>query len=178
MGVWNSKEVIFDLSLVLRWILLVRLMDCCREAAGHCLNQRWPSSMTPYVVIKPQWVNGNWILNDRILYLSKESNTVRTWYMQFYFLFHFMQLKRLSQARRLRKHRHPIFETASYPTWNIHYYIPIFLSRDSLSRFVHDMMFTRCAISSLSLALHFDATISQYQVPYYGFSCLEKWRIL
>ena len=50
----------------LRWMLhapiddkstLVKVMAYCRQATSHCLTQCWPSCMTPYGVIWPQWVN-------------------------------------------------------------------------------------------------------------------------
>ena len=37
---------------------LVQVMAWCRQATSHYLNQCWPSSMSPYGVTRPQWVNG------------------------------------------------------------------------------------------------------------------------
>ena len=36
---------------------LVQVMAWCRQATSHYLNQCWPSSMSPYGVTRPQWVN-------------------------------------------------------------------------------------------------------------------------
>ena len=36
---------------------LVQVMAWCRQATNHYLCQRWPRSLPPYVVIRPQWVN-------------------------------------------------------------------------------------------------------------------------
>ena len=36
---------------------LVQVMAWCRQATSHYLSQCWPSSMSPYGVTRPQWVN-------------------------------------------------------------------------------------------------------------------------
>ena len=36
---------------------LVQVMASCRQATSHYLSQCWPSSMTPYGITRPQWVN-------------------------------------------------------------------------------------------------------------------------
>ena len=36
---------------------LVQVMAWCSRAASHYLSQCWPSSMLPYGVTRPQWVN-------------------------------------------------------------------------------------------------------------------------
>ena len=36
---------------------LVQVMAWCRQATSHYLSQCWPSSISPYSVIRPQWVN-------------------------------------------------------------------------------------------------------------------------
>ena len=36
---------------------LVQVMDWCRQATSHYLSQRWPRSMLPYGITRPQWVN-------------------------------------------------------------------------------------------------------------------------
>ena len=36
---------------------LVQVMTWCRQATSHYLSQCWPSSMSPYDVTRPQWVN-------------------------------------------------------------------------------------------------------------------------
>ena len=38
---------------------LVQVMAWCRQATSHYLSQCWPSSMSPYGVTRPQWVNFN-----------------------------------------------------------------------------------------------------------------------
>ena len=73
----NLKEIIFMLILVingrgisceiaLRWIsldfiddqsTLVQVMAWCRQATSHYLSQCGPRSLSPYGVIRPQWVN-------------------------------------------------------------------------------------------------------------------------
>ena len=73
----HFKTAIFNLVLLigiftssndnaLRWMpwdltddksTLVRVMAWCRQATNHYLSQCWPSSMSPYVVTRPQWVN-------------------------------------------------------------------------------------------------------------------------
>ena len=36
---------------------LVQVMAWCRQATSHYLSQCWPRSLSPYDVIRPQWVN-------------------------------------------------------------------------------------------------------------------------
>ena len=44
---------------------LVQLMAWCRQATSHYLSLCWPRSMSPYGVIRPQWVNGvMWLYNS------------------------------------------------------------------------------------------------------------------
>ena len=38
----------------------VQVMAWCRQATSHYLSQCWPSSMSPYGVTRPQWVNTLW----------------------------------------------------------------------------------------------------------------------
>ena len=73
----DSKNVIFNLVLLigffrsshdnaLQWMphdftddkwTLVQVMACCRQATNHYLSQCWLSSLSPYGVARPQWVN-------------------------------------------------------------------------------------------------------------------------
>ena len=73
----DFKTAIFNLVLLigiftssndnaLRWMpwdltddksTLVQVMAWCRQATSHYLSQCWPSSMSPYGVTRPQWVN-------------------------------------------------------------------------------------------------------------------------
>ena len=73
----NFRKVIFQLMLVidgwsisckivLKWMpmdltdgksTLVQVMAWCRQATSHYLSQCWPRSLSPYEVIRPQWVN-------------------------------------------------------------------------------------------------------------------------
>ena len=52
-------------EIVLRWTsldfsddksTLVPVMDWCRQATSHNLNQYWPRSLPPYGFTRPQWV--------------------------------------------------------------------------------------------------------------------------
>ena len=74
---FNFRWVIFKLTLVnrgwgisneiaLRWMpldltddkpILVQVMAWCHQATSHYMNQCWPSSMSPYGITRPQWVN-------------------------------------------------------------------------------------------------------------------------
>ena len=49
--IWRSLDFTNDQST------LVQVMDWCRQATSHYLNQCWPRSPTPYGVTMPQWVN-------------------------------------------------------------------------------------------------------------------------
>ena len=73
---WNFRHVIFKKILVidvwdisceiaLIWMTLdltddqstlVQVMAWCRQAISHYLSQCWPRSLSPYGVIRPQWV--------------------------------------------------------------------------------------------------------------------------
>ena len=73
----NFRKVIFQLILVidgwcisckivLKWTpmdltdgksTLVQVMAWCRQATSHYLSQCWPRSLSPYGIIRPQWVN-------------------------------------------------------------------------------------------------------------------------
>ena len=69
--VWNFRHIIFKQILVideiaLTWKLqdltddkstLVQVMARCRQATSHYLSQCWPSSLSPYGITRPQWVN-------------------------------------------------------------------------------------------------------------------------
>ena len=48
---WMPWDLTYDNST------LVQVMAWCRQATSHYLSQCWPSSMSPYGVTKPQWVN-------------------------------------------------------------------------------------------------------------------------
>ena len=61
MGIFTSSK-----DNALRWMpwdlnddksTLVQVMAWCRQATSHYLSQCWPSSMSPYGVTRPQWVN-------------------------------------------------------------------------------------------------------------------------
>ena len=72
----NFRKVIFKLILVidvwgisceivLTWMpqdltddksSLVQVMAWCCQATSHYLNQCWPSSLSPYSIIRPQWI--------------------------------------------------------------------------------------------------------------------------
>ena len=74
---WNFRYAIFKRILVidgwdisfeiaLMWMplnftdnqsTLVQVMAWCRQATSHYLGQCWPWSLSPYGVIRPQWVN-------------------------------------------------------------------------------------------------------------------------
>ena len=55
---------------------LVQVMAWCRQATSHYLNQCWPSSMLPYGITRPQWVNSfivpwqTWKNSHKILKLT------------------------------------------------------------------------------------------------------------
>ena len=61
IGIFTSSK-----DNALRWMprdltdnksTLVQVMAWCRQATSHYLSQCWPSSMSPYGVTRPQWVN-------------------------------------------------------------------------------------------------------------------------
>ena len=72
----DSKTVFFNIIIqnsslgtccefALRWMpqnlineksTLFQVMAWCHQATSHCLSQCWPRSISPYGVIRPQWV--------------------------------------------------------------------------------------------------------------------------
>ena len=48
---WMEQDLTDDKST------LVQVMAWCRQATSHYLNQCWLSSLSPYGVTRPQWVN-------------------------------------------------------------------------------------------------------------------------
>ena len=48
---WMPRDLTDDKST------LVQVMAWCHQATSHYLSQCWPSFMSPYGVIRPQWVN-------------------------------------------------------------------------------------------------------------------------
>ena len=48
---WMPRDLTDDKST------LVQVMAWCRQATSHYLSQWWPSSMSPYGVTRPQWVD-------------------------------------------------------------------------------------------------------------------------
>ena len=60
-----SKIMSTSCEIALRWMpqntfddksMLVQVMAWCRQATGHYLNQCWWRSSTPYMIVRPQWV--------------------------------------------------------------------------------------------------------------------------
>ena len=91
----HLKNAIFNLVLLidiftsskdnaLRWMpwgliddksTLVQVMVWCCQATNHYVNQSWPSSMSPYGVTRPHWIQcassiGAFKTSLRLLYLS------------------------------------------------------------------------------------------------------------
>ena len=50
---WMPRDLTDDKST------LVQVMAWCRQATSHYLSQCWPSSMSPYGITRPQWVNSS-----------------------------------------------------------------------------------------------------------------------
>ena len=87
----NFTKVIFQLILVtddwsisckivLKWMpmdltdgksTLEQVMAWCRQAASHYLSQCWPRSLSPYGVIRPQWVKLAYTNNDYHVWICK-----------------------------------------------------------------------------------------------------------
>ena len=49
--IWRSLDFTNDQSTQ------VQVMAWCHQATSHYLSQCWPSSMSPYGITRPQWVN-------------------------------------------------------------------------------------------------------------------------
>ena len=49
--IWMSLDFTDDQST------LVQVMAWCHQAPSHCLSQCWPTSLSPYGITRPQWVN-------------------------------------------------------------------------------------------------------------------------
>ena len=48
---WKPQDLAYDKST------LVQVMAWCHQATSHYLSQCWPSSLSPYVITRPQWVH-------------------------------------------------------------------------------------------------------------------------
>ena len=86
---WNFRYVIFkwilmvdgwsiscEIALILMSLdftddqsTLVQVMAWCRQATSHYLSQCWPRSLSPYGVIRPQWVKEN-EFNNKVCKMS------------------------------------------------------------------------------------------------------------
>ena len=84
----NFRKVIFQLILVvdgwriackivLKWMpmdltdgksTLVQVMAWCRQVTSHYLSLCWPRSLSPYGVIRPQWVNSLMVTDAKMGY--------------------------------------------------------------------------------------------------------------
>ena len=56
---WMPQDLTDDKSI------LVQVMAWCRQATSHYLSQCWLSSLSPYDIARPQWVNVKTIFPDR-----------------------------------------------------------------------------------------------------------------
>ena len=74
-------------EIALRWMphnhtndksTLVKVMAWCRQATSHCLNQCWLRSLMPHSIIRPQWVQWQWVPYPKDLHCRKG-------YVVFYF---------------------------------------------------------------------------------------------
>ena len=99
------RKVIFQLILVidggsisckivLKWMLmdltgvkstLVQVMAWCRQATSHCLNQCWPRSLSPYGIIRPQWVKQLTVETD-IANKATTANNQMSWQVSWWCL--------------------------------------------------------------------------------------------
>ena len=90
---YDSKYVIFNLVLLigifrsshdnaLQWMpqdltddksTLVQVMAWCRQATSHFLSQCWLSSLSPYGVARPQWVNEWYEMAIDTYYICKQA---------------------------------------------------------------------------------------------------------
>ena len=82
-------------EIVLRWMplnityetaILIYVMTCCRQPMSHYLSQRWPRSMSPYVVTKQQCVKRHAITcpsagpGEWRIYVSRIWENFKHWY--------------------------------------------------------------------------------------------------
>ena len=61
---------------------LVQVMVWCRQATSHYLSQCWLSSLSPYGVVRPQWVNDSniiWLMISHIATI-KSNMTIMAWH--------------------------------------------------------------------------------------------------
>ena len=82
---FSSKFLVIDgwhvfCKIPLRWMslylndeksALVQLMAWCRQATSHYLSQRWSRSVSPYDIIRPQWVNTG--LNNELVLFRQQA---------------------------------------------------------------------------------------------------------
>ena len=65
--IWMSLDYTGDQST------LVQVMAWCHRATSHYLSQCWPRSLSPYDVIRPQWVNPSRRLGADIANICNEA---------------------------------------------------------------------------------------------------------
>ena len=71
---WMPRDLTDDKST------LVQVMAWCRQATSHYLSQCWPSSMLPYGITRPQWVNPWYIpRNVHMVHVLLCYTVVRYW---------------------------------------------------------------------------------------------------
>ena len=58
---WTPQDLTVDKST------LVQVMAWCRQATSHYLSQCWPSSLSPYSITRPQWVNTDGAKQFRVI---------------------------------------------------------------------------------------------------------------
>ena len=62
--------------------ILVQVMAWGRQATSHYLSQCWPKSLSPYGIIRPQWVKHgltHWPLGDLTVILNKKISNLFYW---------------------------------------------------------------------------------------------------
>ena len=61
---------------------LVQVMAWCRQAPSHYLSQCWPRSMSPYGVIRPQWVNHILMIHSDLMLMLQDISVDRSTLVQ------------------------------------------------------------------------------------------------
>ena len=78
---WNCPQVIVT-GFTNDKSALVKLIACCHYATSHYLSQCWPSSLSPYGITRPQWINECWwvwgdlVSDQRVI---KIMTAIKTW---------------------------------------------------------------------------------------------------
>ena len=131
----------------------------CREESNHYLNERWQSSLTLYVVVRPHWVNRCGI-SENIICFTENRWTIALFLQRIYFRIHatinvcpFSPKAKATRGRFRMIHTFPIH----HQLWlAIQWHTPIWFQILSLGLMLDnltiDSLYSRCVLWNTKLS--------------------------